>query len=356
MKSILLVSEAKAYGGAETYLERLGENLKHWKPKFLVPRAAELKPWIQRLEAQGLAPVLTDGGWSGLRTILAQAKSPDVELVHVNLPSTYDGGSGLLPWAIKQACGKPVVVTEHLTLIPRSRRRRWTKHRTGGAISRVITVSEASRQGLLQEGLPASRVVTIPNGVPDPGSPAPLPDTSELRVGVLAALEERKQVDLLIQAMSRIEKTNVTLTIAGDGPLRESLKRLARRLELDSRVNFVGHVKDPYKFLGDQHLLALPSRLEAMPLSVLESFACGRGVLLSALPGMAEIVDHEETGWLLSPEDVNVWSRSLERLAADGAQVQSWSLRARQVYESRFTLAASAARTEDLYREVLLES
>jgi len=249
--------------------------------------------------------------------------------------------------------GRPVVTTEHLTRIPRSRRRRMMKLRTAGGIAAVIVVSRSSRDALAGEGLSPERIAVIPNGVPDPGPPGPLPPAgAPLRIGFLGTLEPRKQVDVLVQVLAALPDLPLRLEIGGDGPLRPALERLARRLGQEARVAFHGVVADPYAFLAGVHLVALPSRLEGMPLSVLEGFAAGRGALVSDLPGMDEVVD-DRTGRRLPLNDVAVWSGAVREAAADRALAPRWGKAARARYEEAFSLQRALRATADTYERVL---
>jgi len=353
MKRVWFVADARTVGGAEVYLERLALGLSGWDPAFLLPRRETLGAWRDCLVSRGLAVREYGPGPGGWWQAARQARS-GCDLVHVNLPSTYDGGQGVLPWILARGSGKPVVTTEHLTELGRSRRRRLLKRLTAGAVAATITVSEASRRRLIGEGLSPQRVVCVPNGVPDPGPPDPFPPTAEgIRIGVLASLEPRKQIDVLIRAAADAPR-NLILHLAGSGPLRKELESLAASLGLGpDRVRFVGRVDDPYRFLAGCHVLALPSRLEGMPLSILEAKAAGRGVFASALPGMDEIVHDGVDGRLLPSGDVTAWTGALTEAAVDPAHLLRWACAAREDFEEHYTAEAWVGATAALYARVL---
>jgi glycosyltransferase involved in cell wall biosynthesis len=277
----------------------------------------------------------------------------DPHLVHVNLPNTYDGTCGLLPWWLAGRTGRPVITTEHLTALPRSRRRRWIKLRTLPRIAAIVVVSRASRRALVGEGVPEARVSVVANGVPDPGPPAPLPPDGLLRVGVLGSLEPRKRVDLVLAAVARCAAQDVALEIAGEGPLREALENEAARLRVAPRVRFHGRTADPHAFLSSVHVLALSSRLEGMPLAALEAFAAGRGVLAARIAGLDEVVEDGITGRLLDPEDPAAWAQAFGEIAAARGTPARWGNAARRRFEERFTQERWAAEMGALYDRVL---
>ncbi len=349
MKRVLMVSEAHGVGGAEIYLERLSRALPGWKVELAIPERPALAPWGERLARLGVsARAYRPGPGDGWRLARA-ARAGGFDLVHVNLPNTYDGGSGLLPWLLARGSGLPVVCTEHLVEIPRSRRRRWRKRALAGPVAATIVLTAAARRRLAAEGLDPGRIAVVPNGVPDPGPPVPMPPPSPLIVGVMASLEPRKQIEVVVQAAARLPEVPLEVRVAGRGPLRPALERLAGKLGQAGRVRFLGQVEDPDAFLDGVHLLALPSRLEGMPLVVLQAMARGRGALLSDLPGMDEVVADGVTGRRLPPLDVAAWTEALAAAAAGFETLRAWGAAARAGYEARFTLARSAAATAAVF-------
>jgi glycosyltransferase involved in cell wall biosynthesis len=353
VRRVLLVSEARAYGGAEVYLERLARGLPGWSAEVALPSRRELEPFRRRLAEAGVRTRPYAPGWVGAARMVRRARVDRPDLIHVNLPSTYDGGAGLLPFLLHLATRRPVVTTEHLTRIPRSRRRRLVKLGTAGGTAATVVVSRSSRDALAAEGLPADRIAVVPNGVPDPGPPRPFPPPQgPLRIGFLGTLEPRKQTDLLVQVLAALPELELRLEIGGDGPLRPALERLVERLGQTDRVAFHGAIADPYAFLGGVHLLALPSRLEGMPLSVLEGFAAGRGALVSDLPGMDEVVN-EGTGRRLPLNDVATWSEAVREAFRDRTLPERWGEAARGRYEESFTLERVLDATVRVYDRVL---
>ena len=83
----------------------------------------------------------------------------------------------------------------------------------------------------------------------------------------------------------------MTLTIIGEGPLRESLEQLAADSGVAQQVRFVGFQRNPYPFLARADAFVLSSRFEGFPNVVLEALACGTPVIATPAPGgVAEII------------------------------------------------------------------
>ena len=145
------------------------------------------------------------------------------------------------------------------------------------------------------------------------------------RVLFLGRLVPVKGVDLLIQACAPL--TRVHLTIAGDGPERRALERLAIQSGAARRVSFVGQQLGPDKeaALGQADLLALPSRVlpdgrtESAPVVLLEAMARALPVVATAVGGNAELIRDGQNGLLVPPNQATLLRAAVARLRDDPA-------------------------------------
>ena len=109
------------------------------------------------------------------------------------------------------------------------------------------------------------------------------------------------------------------LILAGDGPERESLQRLAGELKVGLRVRFCGRVDNAQAvelFQGCEFFV-LPSRHEPMGIVNLEAMAAGKAVIATRVGGVPELVVEDETGVLVSPDEIEALSQALSRLMSD---------------------------------------
>lgn len=210
---------------------------------------------------------------------------------------------------------------------------RWAVKRA----ARVITVSDALRDALLALGADPGKVLTLRNGV-DLQRFHPMDRTAaRSRLGLsgltllsVGNLLELKGHHLLIEALPLLP--GVTALIAGEGPMRASLERLARERGVAGRVRLLGNM--PQDELIDCYnaadILVLASSREGMPNVVLESLACGLPVIATAVGGIPELLDSEDAGCLLTERSAAAIAeavRALEASPPDRAKVAAHGAR-----------------------------
>jgi glycosyltransferase involved in cell wall biosynthesis len=121
-----------------------------------------------------------------------------------------------------------------------------------------------------------------------------------------ARLTKFKNVDRVLQAFSRLEATNATLLVIGDGEEYHNLCALSENLGLRNRVSFRRTVSDPEMVRALQSSAALVHAAEGEPfgLAPIEAMACGTPVIAIRGGGPAETVLHEQTGYLCRSAEV----------------------------------------------------
>lgn len=184
----------------------------------------------------------------------------------------------------------------------------------------------------------------------------------------VARLVPHKGVDTGIEALAALTGAagDLRYAVAGDGPDRDRLAALARRLGVADRVRFLGPVPDP--LLPSLHALAAVylglSReeglgVEGFGISLADAAASGRPVVAGSSGGTAEVVRDGETGWRVDPRSPAEAARALRALLDDPAGARAmgaagrrlvetslnWDRVARRLFELSRTAAASADRS-----------
>jgi glycosyltransferase involved in cell wall biosynthesis len=222
--------------------------------------------------------------------------------------------------------------------------------------SRVIIPSDALRELALGWGLPAEKVVVIPN----PVSPPQLDEREELRrrhglegrtLVFAGRMVPQKAIPVALEAVVR--NPDVSLVLAGEGPYLERLQELARSMPLDGRARFLGPQprQAVFELLRAADAALLSSSWENFPHMVVEALSVGTPVLATDVGGVTEILRDGENGLLVPMNDPEALAGAIRRYFDDEALQER--LRAATVASvARFSPDEIYGRLEALLEEV----
>jgi glycosyltransferase involved in cell wall biosynthesis len=211
----------------------------------------------------------------------------------------------LLGHAAARTARRPFAVIVHSPLegvlerwvAPGLRRATRRAHRRADV---AICVSAALVPGVTANGLAPRRVHVVANAVDVErvrrlAAEGPPPPAGRLTVLGLGRLSAEKQFDLLVRAHAELRRGGVhhELEIVGDGPEREALLRLAAELGVADSVSLPGYVDNAFPRLARAAALVLPSRLEGLPLALLEALALDVPVIAARSAGASELLGPE---------------------------------------------------------------
>lgn len=251
-------------------------------------------------------------------------------------------------------------------------------HSTGwpdsiGRLNRLLTpitdafvgVADAHAEHLVaHEGFPQVKVHTIYNGV-DTDRFAPR-DAAQVRhelslptdapvVGILAALRPEKNHELFLEGAAQIVRTlpAAQFLVIGDGPRRESLEQLARRLKIDEAVHFLGSCSDIPDLLNVIDVLALTSHNEASPVSILEALSSGVPVVAADVGSVSESVIPGETGFLFPAGELDRYVSAMLELLQEAELRTQLGSKGRSRVVDRCSLAAMVSGYETLIHRLM---
>lgn len=192
-----------------------------------------------------------------------------------------------------------------------------------GAIDDIIFVSDAARQGFLSSkpAVDASKLHVVHNALTPDSAPAPMPrKDAEIRVAFAGRINPEKGLDTLFQAISDVPGVN--LYIAGSGQARYvgTLLRLAARLGIADRVEWLGQLPDVRPLFESADIGVVPSVVaESFSLAALEMLQAGLPVVASATGGLCEVLEDGSSAILVPPGNAPALAEAISRLAADKA-------------------------------------
>jgi glycosyltransferase involved in cell wall biosynthesis len=251
----------------------------------------------------------------------------------------------------------PIVSTVHGWLCRPIRREQfydWLDRRILRRFQRVVVLSRFYEQALLAAGIRAQRLCRIPSGLNlQDMDPTPPPDTG-FTVGILGRLSYEKNHAMFLRAAARVcqDGTPACFLIAGDGPDRPEIERQVRALGLSNNVILPGYLSRS-DFFGQVHVVVLTSRIENLPYTILEAMAWGRPVIATRVGGVSDLIDDQQTGLLIEPDDHEGLARAITRLAQDPGLRDRFACHARRKLEREFALSNMVTKHIALYEDLL---
>jgi glycosyltransferase involved in cell wall biosynthesis len=313
---------------------------------------------VQALRDEGLSVNLLPG-WSHFATILALASlcrrlRPDVLVAHGFPEHLLGRHAGLL-------AGVPhLIQVEHNSRERYSRWRlaqsRWLAKRSDA----IVGCSEGVRQALLDQGLPATKLSAIANGIrPEPFAAADQHPFAQRVPGLVMAARfaGQKDHDTLLRALALLRDRGLRppLLLAGGGSDRHRQKAVAlvASLQLQDQVQFLGHHPDVPSLLMGHQIAVLSSHYEGMPLSLVEAMAAGCAVVGSNVPGIHELLHDGVDGRLVPPADPAALAQVLADLLQQPDVAARLARVGREAALSHYTLDRMTQGYDDLIDAVV---
>jgi glycosyltransferase involved in cell wall biosynthesis len=281
----------------------------------------------------------------------------------VAVAHSFDFYSNLMLIPVARLAGVPVVIGSQRQmgdlLTPMQFRLQTALFRL---CDRVTCNSRAAANRLIESGLRKSKVMVIPNALPDAAfdetAPALPRRPGVLRVSLIARMNNRvKNHDLFMHAAARLASKfpSVEFLLVGDGPLRQELEKLAVQLGIGARVTFMGERYDIPAVLAATDISVLPSSSESLPNAVLESMAAGVPVVATDVGGTGELIRSGETGLLVPPNNEVKLAEAIESLLESPALRVDYGRRGKQLAMAGYRVDHVRDQYEKLYMDLLRE-
>lgn len=235
----------------------------------------------------------------------------------------------------------------------------WTRHFVANSETVKASQCEALR-------IPPDRVTVIHRGRdPQRYQPVAGPERELLRerLGVapgeplllnVARLLARKGHRALLRAFAQVltRVPSARLAIAGDGPERPALERLAGELGLGDRLRFLGTRSNVPELLSAADLFVFPSQYEGHAGALLEAMMAGLPIVATDTPSHRETLTPGETGVLVPVDRPDELAAAILRLLGEPEEPRRLGEAAQRSAVERFGVDKAAARYEELYRRL----
>ena len=233
---------------------------------------------------------------------------------------------------------------------------------TGWAKFVIVASSVIARHMIEDFKVPYERIKLIPRGVDLDKFVFKAPaasSKSEYKIGVVGRITPIKGHSFFLQAIARVVRLfpKVKVLIVGDAPKDkpgyiENLKSLAKQLQIEKYVEFLGAQHDIPRIMSELDLLVLPSiGQEAFGRVIIEAGASGVPVIATRIGGAMEIIEDGHTGVLVRPGDILEMVNSIIRVLKDRELSKNIAIEARKKIEREYSLVKMTEDTIKVYEE-----
>jgi glycosyltransferase involved in cell wall biosynthesis len=262
---------------------------------------------------------------------------------------------------------KPIVVLSRHKSTPISKHaiNRVLYHRL---VHRIVTTGgELIRKSLIEDhGFPERHVVAIPTGADVERFSPDIKGESfrrelgiqadECLIGSVCFLRSYKGLGHFLQAASIILKQvpRCRFVIVGEGPERERLNERIAALELKDRVILTGHRRDVPEVMAALDVCVVSSTAgETLTQTIPQALAMERPVVATRIGSIPDIIQHGETGYLVSPGDPQQLAHYILQLVQDPEKGATMARSGRQLVLRSFSSQSTVTKNENLYQNLL---
>ena len=248
-----------------------------------------------------------------------------------------------------------VFSTVHNSVGPPGRLRKLANRVLARLSDSVIGCGDEIAAALESQGVPAQRILSIPNGIDlqrfQGAQGAGVREefgvqAERVVLGMVGRLHVQKGHEVLLEClagMSETQRRAVACLVIGVGELEQRLRSRVEQLGLEDVVTFTGSRTDVPRLVAALDVFVMPSLWEGLPIALLEAMASGRAVLCSSVGSIPGVVQHGENGWLVEPGNVQALREAILTLVDDPGLRARLGHRAREQVIARFDVERTAA-------------
>jgi len=218
----------------------------------------------------------------------------------------------------------------------------------------IHTVSNASKNDIKAMGT-KKPIYVIPNCLQEDRTLSE--DVKRDQFVYLGRLVFYKNLEVVLRAFAIVSKQfpKSKLVIAGNGPHKESLQDLVKRLGVDDNVSFEGYVttQQKTKLLAESNALLFPSKIEGFGLVILEAFEQKRPVLVSNIPPMSDIIQDGSTGFVIDANDEKNWAYAIISLIKNLQKSDQMGKNGNNELKTKYNQELFFAKLIKMYNDVL---
>ncbi len=187
----------------------------------------------------------------------------------------------------------------------------------------------------------------------------PIFSDDDFVVGTIKSLEPVYGIDYLIRAFAILKNRNsnksIKLLIVGEGSEKQNLMDLASELNVSKDVVFTGFIeqKELPNYYNMLDVFVALSLSESFGVAIVEASSCSKPVVVSNVGGLPEVVDHQQTGFVVSERNAEAAANAIETLMNDPLLQTNFGNNGRKKVEECYDWKNNAKSMIDIYMDVL---
>lgn len=203
----------------------------------------------------------------------------------------------------------------------------------------IIALTKYSHSKLLLRGFKEEQILQLPNMFQCRADFCERQFKKPIVIGVVSRFVKKKGIDIFIKALDNLNKQKIDFKaiIGGSGLEKNQLIALAKQLDLNDRITFVGWVEDTKSFFDSIDIFCLPSIEEPFGISLLEAIGNSVPVIASRTEGPDEMIQHLENGLLFVINSHQDLSKNIKYMINNQIQAREMAYKAfvhlKQEYE-----------------------
>ncbi len=168
--------------------------------------------------------------------------------------------------------------------------------------------------------------------------------------------EEKCPLTFVDVAHALRERDDIYWVMTGGGPQYEKVKDKIGRLGLEKKIYAPGFVEDVRPFLLRTDVVTIPSRIEGIPIILMEALAMGIPVVASRVGGIPSVINDGQNGFLCEPGDVDGFAEKIKLLRSDRSLRLRMGKNARAYAENHFDVTTMNEAYREAFLKVMKES
>lgn len=175
----------------------------------------------------------------------------------------------------------------------------------------------------------------------------------EITISTIGRLEKQKGYIYLLRALAQLKDLSWRWVVCGAGSEEKKLKFLAKKLDIENRIVWLGMVKNIPEVLSGVDLVVQPSLWEGMSLAVMEAMAAGKAIVTTT--AAADLIDQGKTGWLVHPHDSAALAEAIREIFSNPDKAKECGRAARIKAHQDFSFSKHLESLVEIYYRMLAE-